>query len=100
MASRNVASIQSEYILGKVQSNIIPPLNDLLNMPLNNSVLIKGVVLAIGNNTINTTLGRTQQGYLITDQNAVSSFYRSAPFNSTALTLNSSAVVTIDILVF
>lgn len=72
-------------------------LDPLLKSPTNNSVLIKGIVLAIGVNVINHRLGRLQQGWIVTDIDGAAVIYRSAAFNDKTLTLMSDAVVTISL---
>jgi hypothetical protein len=71
-----------------------------LNNPLNNGVVLTNITLAIGDNVINHKLQRMQQGWIITDITGAATIYRDAPFNTLTLTLNSSAIVTINLLVF
>ncbi len=76
-------------------------LDPLLANPLNSVVILSGVNLNVGANTINHLLGRTQQGWFITDMyGAFADIYRSAPFNNKTLTLTSSAATTVSIGVF
>lgn len=75
-------------------------LNPVLANPVTNLSILKNVNLVVGDNVINHNLGQQQQGWLLTDIQGVSSIYRSAPFNSLTLTLNSSAIVTVSIGVF
>ena len=69
-------------------------------MPLNQMVILNGVVLAVGNNTITHGLGRIPTGWIVMDVNAAATIYRSSPFTATTLTLNSSAIATIRLGVF
>jgi len=46
---------------------------------------------------INHKLGRMMQGWIIVDKNAAAEVYRTQPFNSQTLTLESSANVTVNI---
>jgi len=78
-------------------ANIIEP---VIQFPPNQGLLRKNVPLVIGDNVINTLLGKQQQGWIIIDQDAASQIYRSAPFNNLTLTLNSSAACNISLLVF
>jgi hypothetical protein len=75
-------------------------INPLIENPMNNGILITGLVLASGANIINHKLGRAPQGWIIVDIQGIASIYRSAPFNSTTLTLFSSADITISLGVF
>lgn len=75
-------------------------LNPLLRNPVNNVSIISNITLVTGSNVINHLLGKTLQGWFLVDQQGVASIYRDAPFNSTTLSLNSSASVTVSIGVF
>lgn len=62
---------------------------------------IKDIVLdASVPRTIQTTLNRMQQGWFLIDNMANSVIWRTQPFNSVTLTLESSADTTISIWVF
>ena len=75
-------------------------LDPLLANSLNNVSLLSNISLAIGANTINHLLGRAQQGWFLVDIQGAATVYRSQPFNSTTLTLTSSAPVTVSIGVY
>lgn len=75
-------------------------LNPLLANPANNVLILKDVSLASGNNVINHLLGKTPQGWFLTDIQGAATIYRNAPFNNATLSLNSSAAVTVSIGVF
>ena len=75
-------------------------LNPIIANPLLQGKLIQNYILIVGNNIINHGLNRLQIGWFIVDQNAVSSIYRSASFNSQTLTLNSSGAVTVSLWCF
>ena len=77
-------------------------LDPLLGDPTNNASILQNVSLIEGTNVINHKLGRTMQGWFITDQQGVANIYRpnTAPFNSLTLTLISSAAVTVNLGVF
>jgi hypothetical protein len=62
--------------------------------------LISNVSLATGSNNINHLLGRIQVGWMIVDQQAAASIYRSKPFNKSTLTLTASAPATVSLWVF
>lgn len=83
-----------------LQSNWTAQLNPIIANPLTDPTILTNVSLATGVNVINHLLGKTQQGWFITDINAVVSIYRSAPFNNLTLTLTSSAPCTVSLGVF
>jgi hypothetical protein len=63
-------------------------------------LLLKNIALNIGDNVINHLLGRMMQGWILTDQSAGATIYRSQPLNDKTLTLNASAGLTISLWVF
>lgn len=75
-------------------------LNPLLKSPLSSVVFLADVVLISGVTVVNHKLGRTMQGWFITDRNGPASVYRSSPMNGATLTLTSSAAVTVNLAVF
>lgn len=75
-------------------------LDPLLANPINSISILQNVKLNSGTTVINHKLGQVQQGWFLTDINGAATVYRSAPFNSTTLTLTSSAGVTVNIGVF
>jgi hypothetical protein len=83
-----------------MQKQWISQLNPLLASTLSSGSLLSDVVLKNGVNTFNHYLGFQMTGWILADQNAAASIYRSAPFNSQTLTLTSNAAVTISLWVF
>lgn len=75
-------------------------LNPLLQNPLNSVNILKDVQLKNGVTVINHLLQQQQQGWFIVDIQGAATIYRSAPFNSTNITLTSNAAVTISLGVF
>jgi len=75
-------------------------LNPLVANPMNSASILKDIALISGITIINHQLGRMMQGWFLTDINGSSTIYRSAPMNSSTLTLTSSAIVTVNIGVF
>ena len=75
-------------------------LNPIINNPLNNVLILPNVVLTTGTNIINHHLGHVQQGWFLVDKQGTADIYRSAPFNSTTLTLTSDSDVTVNLGVF
>jgi hypothetical protein len=75
-------------------------LNPALAQPMLGVNIIPNIQLAVGPNVINHKLGQQMQGWFVTDIQGMATIYRSAPMNSTTLTLTSSAAVTINLGVF
>lgn len=75
-------------------------LNPLLRNALNSVSVLENISLVTGTNVINHFLGRNQQGWFLVDQQGAAVVYRNAPFNSSTLSLSSSADVMVSIGVF
>lgn len=75
-------------------------LNPILANLLVEGSLLTDIPLVNGVNTFNHYLGKQMNGWIIVDQNAAVSIYRSQPFNNENLTLTSSGAVTISLWVF
>jgi hypothetical protein len=78
-------------------------LNPVINNPANNSLLLKNISLASGDNTINHKLGRNLQGWKVVRQRASATIYDkqdSNPMQNLTLVLNASGAVVIDLEVF
>lgn len=75
-------------------------LNPLLANMLTQGSLLKDISLINGATTFNHYLGAQMTGWILVDQNALASIYRSEPLNSTTLTLTSDAIVTVSLWVF
>jgi hypothetical protein len=75
-------------------------LNPLLANIFPQGSLLTNVKLINGASTFNHYLGSQMTGWVLADQNAAASIYRSAPLNSQTLTLTSNAVVTVSLWVF
>ncbi len=75
-------------------------LTPVINLPPNKGILLQGVKLINGTTVINHKLGRIQQGYIITDQNASANIYKNASFNNLTLSLASNAAVTVSLWMF
>lgn len=86
--------------LAQMQNTWATSLNPLLLNPLLKGVILPNVVLAAGDNVINTRLSRKLQGWVVVDIDAAVQIYRSAPKNDLTLTLNSSGPATVSILVY
>lgn len=75
-------------------------LNPLLAKPLSNASILKGINLVNGVTVVNHLLGRTMQGWFISDIDASANIYRSQPFNNLTLTLTSNAACTVTLVVY
>jgi hypothetical protein len=77
-------------------------INPVLSNPIVNGVLVHGIALASGDNTINHKLGRKPQGYVITDMfGAYAQVYRkTSNYPDLTLVLNASAPTTVSLYVF
>jgi hypothetical protein len=77
-------------------------IDPVLACPLVSGVLQKNIALTAGLNSVNTMLGRTLQGYLITGMHgAYSEIYDVTSLNpSLTLSLHSSVATTIDLYCF
>ncbi len=86
--------------LSMMQTQWASQINPVLSNPLTNPLILKGINLVIGANTINHMLGHTLQGWVLTDVDGAAVIYRSQPKNNLTLTLTSDAAVVADILVY
>ena len=83
-----------------MQTKWASQLDPLLANQLTQGLLLTDKILAPGDTTINHLLGRKMVGWIITDQDAAASIYRSKPLNDLTLTLNSTVEVTVNLWVF
>ena len=88
--------------LATMQTRWKSDLDPLLANPLNGISILENVPLILGSNTVNHLLGRTMQGWFLTDIQGIATIYRPNvnPFNNITLTLVSSAAVVCSIGVF
>lgn len=75
-------------------------LDPVLANQLVNGNLIANISLVTGSNVINHLLSRMQVGWILTDQQAAASIYRSKAFNASTLTLMASAPAVVSIWCF
>lgn len=75
-------------------------LDPVLANPTTNMTILKNVSIVSGINVINHLLQQVQQGWVVLDINAAITLYRSAPFNTTTLTLTASGPATVTLGVF
>lgn len=72
----------------------------LANLLIQGSQLSGIVLIANTPQMINHFLGKNQTGWIVTDQNAAASIFRTQPFNDSTLTIEASADVTINLWVY
>lgn len=89
-----------DQTLQLIQTKWASELNPLLAKPLSKSLTLKDVKLINGVNTINHLLGRTQQGWIIADVDAIASIFRSQPYNDLTLTLTTNADCIVTLMVY
>lgn len=78
-------------------------LNPVISLPMLAQNTIKSQVLASGDTTINHGLGRALQGWFVIRKRAAADIYDKQDSNintNQTLVLNSSAAVTVDLVVF
>lgn len=90
----------SDQALTLMQNSWAAQLNPVISNVLVRGLLLTNVALINGATVINHLLSRTQQGWMIVDQNGAAQIYRSAPLNNKTLTLTSNAAVTVSLWVF
>lgn len=84
--------------LPQMQTQWKAQLDQLLSNPLFQGLALNNIVLIANTpQTLNHSLGRPQRGCIITYQNADANVWQSQPFNSTTITLEASANVTINV---
>lgn len=93
----------TDRVLQLIQSNVASVLQPLLTNPLSRSQLIENVQLSSGLNIVNHTLGRKLRGWMIVRLRGPASTWDSQDTNTKpnlTLLLNSSAAVSVDLMVF
>jgi len=89
--------------LSLLQTGWAAQINPVITNPANQTNILKNIVLASGDNTINHLLGRVLQGWFVVGQNASATFYDKQSSNAMpdkTLVLNASGAVTINLGVF
>lgn len=83
------------------QPKLAAALNPILGLPILNGNQVNNVTLTANiPKAVNHLLQRMPQGWFITDINANAAVWRTQPFNTNAITLESSANVTISLWVY
>jgi hypothetical protein len=75
-------------------------LDPVLAEPFTGGSFLQNVPLISGSTVINHGLGVTPQGWLLADNTAPVTIYRSSPFNDKTLTLTASGATTISLFIF
>lgn len=86
-----------------LQSTWSTAINPVLSLPFNNGVILSNISLSTGSNTINHTLGRKLQGWIITRLSASCQLYDTQatnPMPALTLQLVASAPTIVNLLVF
>ncbi len=89
-----------DQTLSLLQTSWKAALTPVLQNELNQGILIQDISLINGVTVINHLLSRRQIGWIITDNNAAATIYRSAALNDATLTLTSNAACVVDLWVF
>lgn len=93
-------SLPQRLPLPMMQTTWASQIDPVLQFAPNQGLLLLNVPLVVGSNVINHRLSRQQQGWIITDQTAAASIYRSQPFNSLTLTLVTDAITNVNLWVY
>lgn len=95
-----------QQISSKLPNDLMQPqwaqqINQLLKIPFLDGIAIKDIALTASTPLATPIrIGRVQQGWLLTDNSANCTVWRTQPFNAQTITLESSADTTISIWVF
>jgi hypothetical protein len=92
----------SDRVLNLIQDNLSKAIDNLNMVPLNGGVLVEGISLAIGDNTVYTQLNGPLTGWIIVDIDGVAEIYNNSSSTTPTgqLILNSDAEVTVSLFVF
>lgn len=93
-------SLPQRLPIERMQTTWATQLDPVVNFAPNQGLLLKNIALDAGVNVVNHLLGKNMQGWIIIDQNASASIYRSQPMNNLTITLTSNAPVTVSMWVF
>jgi len=108
MAGRKLPQLQSggqniSAVFTQMQTLWAAIIDPITSRDQNQSIILPGIVLAVGDNVIRHTLNRTLQGWQIVRINAAAAIFDKQATNNTAdqnLILNSSAIATVSLEVF
>jgi hypothetical protein len=86
--------------ISRFQDAVSGSLSPVLSSPLAKVSLITGVVLAAGDNIVNHLFGATPQFWFVVDKDAAADIFRKTSLTpDLTLLLNSSAAVTVSLIV-
>lgn len=104
MANRAIPNQQTnDRNLGFAQGGLQQALGPLLKNPLTNGIILEGVALTTGSNTISHGLGRNLQGWFTVRVRSSATFYDTQDTNTTpqnTLVLVASADVVVNLYVY
>ena len=89
--------LQSFQLLQNQWKSILDP---VVANPIVKGQAVNGIALTTAATTVPIKLGRTQQGWFITDINAAATVFRTGDFNSDNMVLTASASCTVNLWVF
>ena len=89
--------LQSFSLLQNQWKSILDP---IVANPIVQGSQLTGIALTTSPTTVPHKLGRTQQGFFITDINAAATIFRTGDFNASNMVLTASAACTVNIWVF
>lgn len=95
--------ISQDRALSLLQTTWAKTIDPIAANPISSSIILNGVVVASGNNTINHKLGRKLQGWIVIGNSAFVQLYDKQSSNKTpdlTLVLNSNGAATLNLLVF
>lgn len=95
---RNVNQLQQNLItaINQLQQQI----NTLQANPLAGAVIMNNVSLAVGNNTINQTLGSVPKGFIVVDNGGIATQVYQVSATATQIVLNSTVAATVSLILF
>lgn len=98
-----MSSLPQKLNLTDMQTTWATQLDPIIKSPVTNPTILKNVPLVVGSNTINHKLGKALQGWQISRQRGPAAIYDlqdANPYPTLTLTLVSSAVVSVDLVVW
>lgn len=89
--------LRSFDLLQNQWKNILDP---IVANPIVQGQALTGIALTTSATTVPHKLGRTQQGWFVTDLSAAATIYRTGDFNNANMVLTASAACTVSLWVF
>ena len=105
MISKLTKIKSDDRVLNQFQDEVTSTVNDIIDSQIIDSVLLKSVSLALGDNIVNHKLGRELVGWFITRQRKTTTTYiydtqDTNTIKDKTLNLNASQACVVDIYVF